>query len=156
MRQPQTTLPTFNTGEVVKINPATPIKAGHSRVGILKPQNRYSAQTIRTGTTGLSTALDQQRTPMTGKSFKGRNSKLQLQTPTLEAMSNNFFTDNITPTGNFLDYPYAYDQDKEEECEFQEKLYRASKAQSEKLLEWRRENLFPSAREEFPGARDFA
>ena len=42
----------------MKIDPATPIKAGQSRVGILKPQNRYSAQTIRTGTTGFSTALD--------------------------------------------------------------------------------------------------
>ena len=35
-------------------------------------------------------------------------------------MSNNFFidNDNFTPTGNYLDYPYAYDQDKVEECEF--------------------------------------
>ena len=57
-QQQVTTLPTFNTGEVVKIDPTTPIKEGRSRVGILKPQNRMSAQTIRTGTTGLSTALE--------------------------------------------------------------------------------------------------
>ena len=33
-------------------------------------------------------------------------------------LGNNFLTENFTPTGNFLDYPYAYDQDKVEECEF--------------------------------------
>ena len=73
---------------------------------------------------------------------------------TQSAAPSNFVT--VDKNHEILNYPYAYDQDPQEECDFQEKLYRASKAQSEKLLDWRKENLYPTVPEAFHGAKDFS
>ena len=115
------TLPTFGTAEIVNANRASPVRNGQSRVGILKSNNK-SAYTEHTGTTGYTSAMGNNRTPMKNNraiTLPGQSTYSQTPHAQTPGPTTRFDTIADPPAiGEVLQYPYAFDNDRQDDCDF--------------------------------------